>query len=140
MFLWMNKKCRKQNVIAYSKNFFPTRVIINYRLYVLGLFNSQIWAVPSLKNISAKTMHLLEKNVWKFLRNIDIIKNNSFLWQELFTFKLEGNVPYSKLYIIIFWDTGSAQDLNQNYIFYKHLTTHNLGFKTTEYSYIYNHK
>lgn len=57
----MNKKCGKQNVIAYSKNLFPTSH--NYRLNVLGLFNSQIWAVPSLKKISAKLMHLLEKNV-----------------------------------------------------------------------------
>lgn len=73
----MNKKCGKQNVIAYSKNLFPTSH--NYRFNVLGLLNSQIWAVPSLKNTSAKIMHLREKKVWTFLRNIDIIKNSSFL-------------------------------------------------------------
>lgn len=60
----MNKKCGKQNVIVYSKNLFPTSH--NYRLNVLGLFNSQIWAVPSLKNISAKIMHLLEKMFGNF--------------------------------------------------------------------------
>lgn len=73
----MNKKCGKQNVLAYSKHLFPTSH--NYQLNVLGLFNSKIWAVPSLKNISTKIMHLRKKNVWKFLRNIDIIIKNSFL-------------------------------------------------------------